>query len=68
MCCARTLLVAVVEELTKFTFYLRYGAWARGLWKSFAFGRISVLIRPNMRFLSLFSMVFGLLSPALLDA
>jgi hypothetical protein len=59
---------AVVEELAKFTFTCDMAHEHVICGKGFRVGRISPIIRPNMRFLSLFSMVFGLLAPAFLDA
>lgn len=65
---ARTRLVAVAEELSKFTFYLRSGARARSLGKKFSFGRISQIIRPNMVNIGLVYGFAGLLSRKSLDA
>lgn len=61
-------LVAVVDRDAKFTFACVVGC-ACGAWgKGFVVGRISLIMRPNMRLLPVFGGVFGMLSAVSLDA
>lgn len=61
-------LVAVVEEICKFTFTSVMARGRKFCGKGLAFGRISLIMRPNIPAFRLSDHVTDLLSPVILDA